>query len=67
MAPAPKPFVALVIPEPIQMPPGMELVETRHAPVVDAPEVDAPRRGRPRPRAVIPVDEGFQQVETRDK
>ena len=67
MAPAPKPFVAQVIAEPIQLPPGMELVETRHAPVADAPDADAPRRGRPRTQVVIPVDEGFQQVETRDK
>ena len=67
MAPAPKPFVAQVIAAPIQLPPGMELVETRHAPVADAPDADAPRRGRPRTQVVIPVDEGFQQVETRDK
>ena len=65
---APKAFVAQVIPEPIQLPPDLVLIETRHAaPVASAPDPEQPRRGRPRPQVVIPVEAGFQQVETRDK
>jgi ribonuclease E len=55
--------------EPIQLPEGMVMIETRSdraAPVVEEAAPEVPRRPRPRPQPVV-SDEPMQQVETRNK
>jgi hypothetical protein len=55
--------------EPIQLPEGMVMIETRSdraAPTVEEAAPEVPRRPRPRPQPVI-SEEPMQQVETRNK
>ncbi len=63
--------VAPKAPEPISLPEGMEMVETRSdrgvpAVPIDEPLLSEPRRARSRPEAPVVIpDEPLQQVETR--
>ena len=69
-APAVEPLTVPVPPavEPIQLPEGMVMIETRAeraaAPVVEEAVPEVPRRPRPRPQVAV-ADEPMQQVETR--
>jgi hypothetical protein len=69
-APAVEPLTMPVPPavEPIQLPEGMVMIETRAeraaAPVVEEAVPEVPRRPRPRPQVAV-ADEPMQQVETR--